>query len=78
MISGLQIRMARAALRWSIKDLAENSRVSVPTIFRLEQENGLPSSRSQTLMDLKTTFESAGIEFIGTPEDKPGVRLNRK
>lgn len=78
MISGSQIRMARAALRWSIKDLAKCSGVSVPTIFRLEQEDGLPSSRSQTLMDLKNTFEAAGIEFIGTPDNGAGVRLNRE
>ena len=75
MITGIQIRAARAVLRWSIKDLAAKSGVSVPTIFRLEQEDGIPSSRSHTLADLKATFEKAGIEFIGTPEDRPGVRF---
>lgn len=75
MITGIQIRMARAALRWSIKQLAEFSGVSVPTIFRLEQENGLAPSRTQTLMDIKAAFEAAGIEFIGTPENGPGVRI---
>ena len=75
MITGIQIRAARAVLRWSIKDLAAKSGVSVPTIFRLEQEDGIPSSRSHTLADLKATFETAGIEFIGTPEDRPGVRF---
>jgi len=75
MITGIQIRAARAVLRWSIKDLAAKSGISVPTIFRLEQEDGIPSSRSHTLADLKATFETAGIEFIGTPEDRPGVRF---
>lgn len=75
MITGIQIRMARAALRWSIKELAKFSGVSVPTIFRLEQENGLAPSRTQTLLDIKAAFEGAGIEFIGTPERDPGVRF---
>jgi len=75
MITGSQIRMARAALRWSIKELAEISGVSVPTIFRLEQDDGLAPSRTQTLLDIKTALENAGVEFIGTPENGPGVRL---
>ena len=78
MITGIQLRAARAVLRWSIKDLAAKSGVSVPTIFRLEQEDGIPSSRSHTLADLKATFEKAGFEFIGTPEDRPGVRFGAK
>ena len=78
MITGIQIRMARAALRWSIKELAKFSGVSVPTIFRLEQEDRLAPSRTQTLIDIKVAFETAGIEFIGTPEDSPGVRYRSK
>ena len=74
-ITGGQIRAARAFLRWTIKDVASASGVSVPTIHRFEQENGVPPSRSQTLMDLKRAFEDAGVEFIGTPDDNPGVRL---
>ena len=45
------------------------------TVQRLEQEDGLPGGRAQTLFDLQKTFEAAGVEFIGTPEDRPGVRL---
>ena len=70
--------MARAALRWSIKELAALSGVSVPTIFRLEQENGLAPSRTQTLLGIKSTFEAAGVEFIGTSENSPGVRIKPK
>jgi hypothetical protein len=49
--------------------------VSRKTIERLEQSDGIPPSRSQTLVDLKKTFEAAGIEFTGTPEEGPGLRL---
>jgi hypothetical protein len=47
-------------------------------VERLEQHEGIPPSRSQTLIVLQRAFEGAGIEFIGTPEDGPGVRLWRK
>jgi transcriptional regulator with XRE-family HTH domain len=77
MITGGQIRSARAFLRWTIKDVASASGVSVPTIHRFEQEEGIPPSRSQTLVDLQRAFEEAGVEFIGTPEE-PGVILRRK
>jgi hypothetical protein len=29
-------------------------------------------------MDLQRAFEVAGIEFVGTPEEGPGVRLWRQ
>lgn len=77
MISGAQVRAARGFLRWSIKDLAEKSGVSWPTIQRIEQDDNIPNAKAHTLMDIKKAFEKAGIEFIGTQEEKPGVRLNR-
>jgi len=70
-----QMRAALAFLRRTAKDLSEASGVSVPTIHRLEQEEGIPSGRSQTLSLIQASLERAGIEFIGTPEDRPGVRF---
>jgi hypothetical protein len=29
-------------------------------------------------MAIKNALESAGIEFIGTPDDGPGIRVYRK
>jgi transcriptional regulator with XRE-family HTH domain len=75
MIISAQIRAARALLRWTGKDAAAKSGVSLPTIKRLELMDGVPQSRSQTLLELQRAFEAAGVEFIGTPDDKPGVRL---
>jgi predicted transcriptional regulator len=74
MILGLQIRAARAALGWSIEKLAEKSGVSGRTIKRFEVFDGIPPSRSSTLFDVQAAFEAAGIEFIGTPDDGPGIR----
>ena len=75
MITGLQIRAARSALRWSVVDLSDRSGIAVRTIKRLEPADGVPPSRSSTLVDVQRAFEAAGIEFIGTPDDGPGIRL---
>jgi len=32
-------------------------------------------SRSSTLLELKAAFESVGIEFVGSPTDRPGIRF---
>lgn len=75
MISGIQIRCARTALRWSVQELAGRSMVSTSTIKRIEAQDGVPSATSANLAALKLAFESAGIEFLGTADDAPGIRL---
>ena len=77
MICGAQIRAARALLGWSADHLAEQVGVTRQTIQRLEHHDGVPPSRSQTLLDIQSAIEFAGVEFIGAPDDKPGVRLLR-
>jgi transcriptional regulator with XRE-family HTH domain len=77
MITSAQIRAARGMLDWSRKDLAKSSGLSFASMIRLESFDGVPSSNFKTLEAIKTAFEQAGIEFIGTPEDRPGVRLNK-
>ena len=76
-ITGSQIRAARGLLSWSASDLAERAGTNRFTIQRLEQHDGVPPSRSHTLVDLQRAFEDAGVEFIGTPEE-PGVILRRR
>ena len=70
-----QLRMARAALNWTLSDLSEASSVSSRTIRRIESENGLERATSANLKLIRETLEAAGIEFIGTAEEGPGVRL---
>ena len=76
MLLTAQIRAARAMLGWTALDLAQNSGVAVSTLRRIEVQSGVPVCHPRTLSDLKRTLESAGIEFIGTPVDRPGVRIN--
>lgn len=74
-LTGVQIRSARGALGWSVQDLAERSGVGTATIVRYESAAGVPRSRKNNLNVIRNTFEAAGIEFIGTPEDGPGIRI---
>jgi ribosome-binding protein aMBF1 (putative translation factor) len=75
MLTGAQIRSARAALGWSAQDLAGKAGVATKTIMRLESVDGIPQSRTGTLLEIKAVLESAGIEFIGSPTDRPGIRF---
>jgi transcriptional regulator with XRE-family HTH domain len=75
MLTGQQIRMARSALKWSARELAERTGMAMKTIQRIEATDRTPSSYSSTLTELKACFEAAGIEFIGSPDDGPGIRI---
>jgi predicted transcriptional regulator len=75
MLTGSQIRAARAALNITARELAERAGVSLPTIQRFEAVDDIPPSRSSTLLDVRKALESAGIEFIGSPSDRPGIRF---
>jgi len=75
MITGAQIRSARNALRWTTEQLAKRAGVTARTIKRFEAEDDVPPSRSSTLLEVKTALEAAGIEFIGSPTDRPGIRF---
>jgi transcriptional regulator with XRE-family HTH domain len=67
-----QARMARAALKLSVRDVGTLAKVSPNTVTRLEA--GLPVNHS-TALAIRTAFESAGCEFIAENGSGPGVRL---
>jgi transcriptional regulator with XRE-family HTH domain len=75
MITGAQIRAARAVLRWTSEDLARQSGVAVRTIKRMETVDGVPPGRATTLQDIQAALETAGIEFLGSPADRLGIRF---
>lgn len=70
-----QIRMARAALGWNISDLAGKASVSVSTVKRVETPEGFAKATAANLKLIKQTFEQAGVEFVGSEGEGPGVRL---
>ena len=61
MISVDQIRMARAALGWSLGLLSEKSGVSARTIRRIESEGGVEKATKANLKIIRETLEAAGI-----------------
>ena len=77
MISGAQIRAARALLGISATELAERADVDWSTVQRFEGTEGVPKSRSGTLQRIRDTLEEAGVTFLGDPIMSPGVRLRR-
>ena len=78
MISGAQIKAARALICVSSREFADFSGVSWATVKRFEECHGIPPSRMGTLERVKAALEQAGIEFLGDPVASPGVRLCRK
>jgi hypothetical protein len=70
-----QVRAARALLGWSIPNLSEASDVSVRAIKYFENEGSEKDLKDLTISKLVSALEAAGIEFIGAPDDGPGIRL---
>ena len=75
-ITSEQVRAAKAMLKWSGEDLSRIAGVSLSSIRRVEAASGVPEGQQvKTLLAIQQALEKGGIEFIGTPEDAPGVRL---
>jgi len=70
----IQLRMARAAVGWGVRDLAKKAGVAANTVARIE--NGADSKQS-TMDRLQQALEAAGIEFIDENGGGPGVRLRK-
>src|SRR3954452_4605692 len=64
-----QCRMARAGLRWGVRDLAALARVSAATVIRFE--NGQATPIAATLEAIRRAFEDGGAEF----REGDGVRI---
>ena len=63
-------RAARALLKWSMRDLAEQSRVSLPTILKLENEGSITQETADKIV---AAFEAHGVEI--TNGEGTGARL---
>ena len=70
--------MARGALGWSTQKLADLCHVSSRTLNRMETAEGFAVATKANLSLVQKTLEEAGIEFIGSADDGPGVRLWRQ
>jgi transcriptional regulator with XRE-family HTH domain len=80
-IAAAQIRAARALLGIDQRQLAELSKVSLPTIQRMEACEGTVKGSVDTLTKVVAAFDRAGVELIGdnsvSRDGGRGVRLKR-
>ena len=75
MITREQLRMARAALGWGVRELAKKAGVAPTTVSRYE--NG-SDAYGDTLRRLRRTLEAAGVIFLDEGDEGPGVRLKKR
>ena len=75
MIVREQVRMARAALGWSVRHLAANAGVTANTVSRYE--NGADAF-GKTLLKIERALVDGGVIFIDEDGGGPGVRLKRR
>jgi hypothetical protein len=73
----VQIRAARALVRWSAEDLARESAVSVATIRRAELTDKETLMNTANDLAIRRALEAAGVEFIDENGGGPGVRLKK-
>jgi transcriptional regulator with XRE-family HTH domain len=72
-ITPAQVRMARAALGWGVRDLGKRASIAANTVSRFENGFG---AMVETLVRIQETLENAGIVFISADQQGgPGVRL---
>ena len=82
MITSRQLRAARALAGLDQRALAKASRLSLPTIQRMEASDGVVRGNVESLMKLIGALDRAGIELINEGGSSGGggrgVRLKAK
>jgi len=75
-VTSAQVRMARAALNWTVRDLAEAAHLHRNTITNIE--TGRYAGDAATLAVIESALKRAGVEFIDENGGGPGVRLRKR
>ena len=76
-VTSEQIRAARALLAGNRKDLAEASKVSLPSIKRLEIQPGALAAQERTIAAIRAGLEASGVIFVDDNGEGAGVRLHK-
>jgi DNA-binding XRE family transcriptional regulator len=74
-VTSAQVRMARAALNWTVRDLAAATGLHRNTITNIEV--GRYAGDPATLKLIKEILIREGVEFIDENGGGPGVRLRK-
>lgn len=81
MITGAQIKAARALLGVDQRDLADLAGLSLPTIQRMEASEGVVRGNVDSLTKLVAALQAAGVELlaegVASSDGGRGVRLVR-
>lgn len=92
-ITGSQVRMGRAALRWSLLDLAERAGLNYSTLRAIEAADDVPEisaagvettrewragSREETMGKIAAAFTAAGVTFLADDGSGAGIRCKPK
>lgn len=75
MLTGAQIRAARALVRWTVEDLAQAANVGFQTVRRGEATDGPVKMMANNEAAIRAALEAAGVIF--TNGDEPGVKLRK-
>ena len=75
-VTSAQVRMARAALDWTVRDLAEAAGIHRNTVSNIEV--GRYGGDAATLSKIEAVLKRAGVEFIDENGGGPGVRLRTR
>jgi predicted transcriptional regulator len=75
MITGVQVKMARAAVGLGVRELAAAADVGISTITRFEAGSVTPIPA--TVAAIRAALEAAGVIFIDQNGEGPGVRLKK-
>jgi transcriptional regulator with XRE-family HTH domain len=76
MMTGNQLRAARALIGWSQAQVAEAAALSVPTIKRAEGQAALSAS-ADAIAAIRAALEAAGVVFLPENGNGPGVALRK-
>jgi hypothetical protein len=84
-LTGAQVRMARAFLRWSVTELSKKANVGISTVQRIEAADDpavrddldwRAAARSESIQAIRQTLILAGITFL--PDDGKGAGVRGK
>ena len=75
-VTSAQLRMARAALNWTVRDLADATGLHRNTINNIEV--GRYAGDPKSLETIENVLRKAGVQFIDENGGGPGVRMRKR
>ena len=77
MLTGRQIREARELLGWTQAALARNTLVALPVVEVVEEHESTFMLLDGQMYAIQSALEAAGVIFIESNGEGPGVSLRR-